>query len=81
MKLYCMAIECKNELDKEKSDIRIEHFFADNKEHMEDRIVEIVKAIKLSGVETIQYNYFEVGNVDGLDFNKLLNIVKIRRWA
>ena len=79
MKLYCMAIECKNELDKEKSDIRIEHFFADNKEHMEDRIVEIMKAIKLSGVETIQYNYFEVGNVDGLGFNKLLNIVKIRR--
>lgn len=79
MKLYCMVVECKNEPNKEKSDIRIEHFFADDKEHMEDRIVEIMKAIKLAGVETIQYSYFEVGKVDGLDFNKLLNIVKIRR--
>lgn len=79
MKLYCMVIECKNDKNDEKSDVRVDHFFADDKEHIEERIVNIMKDIKMSGVETIQYNYFEVGNVDGLDINKLLKIIRIRR--
>ena len=38
MQLYCVAIECKNSTDKDKTDIRIDHFFANDEEQMEDRV-------------------------------------------
>lgn len=75
MKLYCVAIETKNIEDADTSDIRIDHFFADDKEQMENRVYEIVKAIKEEGIETIKHLIIPVNKVDGLDINKVFNIV------
>ena len=75
MQLYCLAIETKNKEDKEKSEIIIDHFFADNKEQMEDRVVDIIKEIKTKEIETVKHNLFPVKKVDNIDFNKLLNLI------
>lgn len=74
MKLFCLAIECKNKHEKDVNDIKINHFFANDKDHMEDRVYETIKTLKDDGIETIKHIVFEVDKVDNLNLNKLFNI-------
>ena len=74
MQLYCVVVECKDKTKDDDYEVRIDHFFADSKEHMEDRIVEIVKDIKSNNIETLKHTIFPIEKVDGIDFNKLLNL-------
>ena len=81
MQLYCVAIECKNALNEDKTDIRIDHFFANDEEQMEDRVYQIIKAIKEEGIETIKHLIFPVNKVDGLDIGKIFKIVRFPETA
>ena len=76
MQLYCVAIECKNKLNEDKTDIRIDHFFANDEEQMEDRVYQIIKAIKEEGSETIKHVIFPVNKVDGLDVGKIFRMIR-----
>lgn len=75
MKLYCVAIETKNIEDANISDIRIDHFFANDKEQMEERIYRIIKDIKNQGIETIKHTILQIDTVDGIDVNKVFDII------
>lgn len=75
MKLYCVAIETKNIEDDNISDIRIDHFFANDKGQMEDRIYRIIKDIKNQGIETIKHAILQIDTVDGIDINKVFDII------
>lgn len=74
-----MVIEVKNPEKPECSDMRIDHFFADSPSHAEDRIVAIMKGIKETGLETIQYEIFPVDVVDGLDISKFFKMIVFDR--
>ena len=76
MQLYCVAIECKNKLNEDKTDVRIDHFFANDEEQMEDRVYQIVKAIKEEGIETVKHLIFPVNKVDGLDVGKIFRMIR-----
>ena len=76
MQLYCVAIECKNKLNEDKTDVRIDHFFANDEEQMEDRVYQIVKAIKEVGIETTKHLIFPVNKVDGLDVGKIFRMIR-----
>ena len=81
MQLYCVGIECKNKLNEDKTDVRIDHFFANDEEQMEDRVYQIIKAIKEEGIETIKHVIFPVNKVDGLDIGKIFKIVRFPETA
>ena len=81
MQLYCVAIECKNSTDKDKTDIRIDHFFANDEEQMEDRVYRVIKAIREEGIETIKHVIFPVNKVVGLDIGKIFKIVRFPETA
>lgn len=76
MQLYCVAIECKNDINEEQTNVRIDHFFANNEEQMEDRLYEIIKAIKEEGIETIKHIIFPINKVDGLDVGTIFKMIR-----
>ena len=79
--MYNQQVEGDVATDKDKTDIRIDHFFANDEEQMEDRVYQIIKAIKEEGIETIKHLIFPVNKVDGLDIGKIFKIVRFPETA